>query len=416
MRPVMLLSSLAACGPAAPPAGPTWHADVRPIVERHCAGCHGEGGGQGGISLASYEEALPWLEAIGLAVEERRMPPWLADPDCNTYEDDLSLPAEDRQTLLDWVSAGGPEGDAAAAAPPEPPRAAATLDRVDLTLEMPAPYTPQSSPDDYRCFLFEWPSAESGWVTAFDVLPGETDVVHHVIAFLIDPADREAFQALDEADPGEGYPCYGGPGGDIETLLRTRWLGGWAPGTGAVRMPAGTGIELVPGSLVALQMHYNVAASGPVPDRSAMALTVETEPQGWASLEPWADPAWVLGVGMDIPAHSEGVEHVYTYELDEGESFSIHAAGLHQHTLGRSSRLELVHADGSTSCILDIPRYDFDWQRGYALAEPVRAVGGDTLRLSCVWDNPTDRDVAWGEGTGDEMCVGLTLVSDAAGP
>lgn len=411
-----LLAFASACagqrGPStADASGPAWHSDVRPILERHCVGCHNDASAAAGISLASYESAQPWVPVVGLAVDERRMPPWLADGACNSYENDISLSEDDRQTILDWVDAGGPEGDPAQAAPEEAPIVAPSLDRVDLTLEMPSSYTPPSGVvDDYRCFLMPWPEEGASWVTGFDVLPGNADVVHHVIAFIIDPSDAESFRALDAADPAEGYTCYGGPGGDIDTLLRTRWLGGWAPGTGAVSMPPGTGIEMEPGALVALQMHYNTATSGPGPDQSSVAFEVERSPQGWSSLQPWADPMWVLGVGMEIPPLSTGTEHTYTNVADE--PYRIHAAGLHMHTLGRSARIEVQHTDGSTTCVLDIPRYDFAWQRGYSLTTPVSVAPGDTLRLSCLWDNPTSEIVSWGEGTGDEMCVGLTLLSE----
>ena len=70
-----------------------------------------------------------------------------------------------------------------------------------------------------------------------------------------------------------------------------------------------------------------------------------------------------------------------------------------------------IHADGTETCILDVPDYDFNWQRSYRLQEPVAMALGDTLELTCVWDNDTDQDVAWGDGTGDEMCLGVTLLT-----
>lgn len=391
------------------PAAPTWNQDVAPIVERHCAGCHGATGGGSGVPLTSYAAAAAVQGLLRDAVDERRMPPWLASDDCAAYQDDISLSESDRATLLAWVDGGAPEGEprtAPAETPVEPP----SLARVDRTLGMPEPYTPTGT-DDYRCFLLDWPETETAWVTGFDVAPGDADMVHHAIAFLIHPTDADAYRALDAADPAEGYACYGGPGGDVDTLVRTAWLGGWAHGSGATNLPDGTGLEVRPGSLVVLQMHYNTAA-GAGPDQSALALTIEHERQAWASLEPWTDVSWILGAGMDIPPKTEGVTHEFTYTLEDDDHFRIHGAALHLHTLARSARMQVRHADGSTSCLLDIPRYDFDWQREYALAEPVGVEAGDTLELSCTWDNPTDRTVAWGETTSDEMCLGITLLTE----
>lgn len=60
------------------------------------------------------------------------------------------------------------------------------------------------------------------------------------------------------------------------------------------------------------------------------------------------------------------------------------------------------------ACLLDIPAWDFDWQGSYSLREPVTFEPGDVLSIECNFDNSTsDRDVTWGEGTDDEMCIGF---------
>jgi hypothetical protein len=181
---------------------------------------------------------------------------------------------------------------------------------------------------------------------------------------------------------------------------------------GATRLPDGHGIRVPAGSLIVAQLHYNVAASGPAADQSAIHLQVETERQKGASVQPWTEVSWVLGAGMDIPANTDDVTHEMTYEITAGDgTFTMHGAGLHMHTLGRAARLAIEHADGSESCLLDIPNYDFNWQRGYQLQAPVTVTRGDVVRLTCSWDNPTDQDVSWGDGTGDEMCLGTTLLT-----
>ena len=126
-------------------------------------------------------------------------------------------------------------------------------------------------------------------------------------------------------------------------------------------------------------------------------------------MQPWANPIWLAGVGMDIPANSTGVTHTFEYTA-EG-SFAIQSALLHMHTLGVSGRLSIVREDGSEDCLVDIPQWDFNWQRDYRLVEPAIVQAGDTVTLECTWDNPTDADVKWGEGTGDEMCLGVTMLT-----
>ncbi|MDG1481092.1 MAG: hypothetical protein P8R54_15985 [Myxococcota bacterium] len=390
------------------PSPPTWHADVAPIITTSCGSCHTEGG-IGGMALTTLAEVTAWSQAIYAAVESGSMPPWLASDGCNTYEQDFSLSEAEVQAVLDWIDADMPEGDPAEAVAAEPWQAP-SLERVDLSLQMPAPYTPVGEPDDYRCFVMEWPYEEDAWVTGYAITPGNLAVVHHAIPFLIPPEDAATYRALDAEDPADGYSCYGSPGGGVTALTSSRWLGAWAPGSGAAVTPEGTGIQVKTGSLVVLQMHYYIDAS-PGSDQSSLDLQIETEPQGWADVQPWTNPAWLAGAGMEIPANSTGVTHTFQYTAEA--SFAIESALLHQHTLGTSGRLSVIHEDGSESCLLDIPRWDFNWQRAYQLVEPQIIAPGDVITLECTWDNPTDQDIAWGDGTGDEMCLGVTMLSEA---
>ncbi len=393
--------------------GPTWHADVAPIYARHCQDCH-EPGGVGSPTWERPEDIAAWAPAIGAAVSTRAMPPWQASGDCNSYENDFSLSDADLDTLVAWTETGAELGDPeTAAALPEPFRPP-SLPRVDFSIEMPEAYTPSNAdgPDDYRCMLLEWPYETDTWVTGYQIQPGDRQTVHHVIPFIIAPDDAESYRALDEADDGPGYACYGGPGGDVSTLIETRWLGSWAPGSGAAVLPEGRGIRVSPGSLIAFQVHYNVTEPDPGPDQSAVEFMVETEAQQWADIQPWTDVSWVLGAGMDIPAQTDGVEHVFEYTLGPGDSFSFYSAAIHMHTMGRKGRMSVVHADGSETCLVDYQDYDFNWQRSYDLTAPVAVAPGDTVRVTCTWDNPTDETVAWGDGTGDEMCLGVSLIAN----
>ncbi len=411
------LPTLVACGdkdeatavPAEP--APTWHQDVRPLFERSCLGCHEDTQSLSGIPLDTYERASGMAEFIGTSVSARTMPPWSASEDCNTYEGSLALSDEDVAMVEDWVAAGAPEGDPDDPAPPADGLELPALERVDLTLDMPVDYIPTAQPDDYRCFLLEWPYEETMYVSGYDIRAGNTQTVHHVIPFIIAPGDVEAYRELEAEDPEDGYDCYGGPGGDIDTLIDTRWLGSWAPGGGANVLPEGAGVRVAPGSVIALQMHYYVTEEDPAPDRTSVDLQITDSVDLGSEIQPWTEVSWLFGSGMDIPANTDGVTHTFTHTFDSWSSLDIQTAALHMHTLGRSASLKVIHADGSETCVLDVPDYDFNWQRSYRLSEPVQISGGDTLELTCVWDNDTDQDVAWGDGTGDEMCLGVTLLT-----
>lgn len=385
----------------------TYHRDAKPIIDAYCAGCHRRGG-SAPFPLTTYDEVHALRVLIADSVAQRRMPPWSPDGDCTEYLYDRSLSDAQITTLVDWIATGAPRGDPSEAGRPlEPPRSPA-LARVDLSLSMPEAYTPQRTPDDYRCFVLPWPRAEPTHIAGFQVEPG-TRTVHHVVALLVPPEEVAGIEARDAADDGPGYDCLDD---GAEQTTRLDRLGLWAPGAGAMDFPPGTGIAVGPGSRILLEVHYSRAAGDmPPPDVSRIDLQLEDQVERAGKIQTWLDQAWPEGDAMRIPAGQRDVVHAYaddpTTAFTGGRPMRIHAVALHMHLLGTQGTLRLDRADGSTECLLHIPRWDFHRQAGYRLAEPRIVQPGDRLHLECHWDNPTDRDVFWGQGTDDEMCAGF---------
>ncbi len=393
----------------------TFYRDVLPIFGARCLGCHTEEN-IAPMSLLEYENAWTWRQSLAAAVESRTMPPWLPGPGCNDYANDRSMTDEEIETVLAWVDENGPRGnpdDAPADLVPPP----ALLPRVDLEIVAPESYTP-TAPDDYRCFLLDLPIDDVAFVTGFHAKPENVAIVHHIIAYRIAPDRVATYEALDAEDPEPGYTCFGGPGGSASDPAAGAWLGAWAPGSGAAPYPEGTGLRVEPGSKIVLQIHYNTASGNTDPDRSAVELMLEPTVEKEAFMMLWADIAWLSG-DMPIPAGSPDTVHTWNYDpttvmdfltdvVPPNSPFLIYTATHHMHLLGQKADHTILRGDGSETCLLDIPRWDFGWQSAYRLSEPVRFEPGDTLRLACQWDNSAgDHDVNWGEGTGDEMCLGI---------
>ncbi len=135
-------------------AAVTYYRDIKPILDRSCTGCHTPGN-IAPFSLQTYDEAKTFAPALAASVMDASMPPWPPDNACNTYNHDRSLPAEQKQLIADWAALGAPEGDPADAPEPEAP----TVDDVvyDVELALPVAYSPTSAPDEYRCFVLDWP-------------------------------------------------------------------------------------------------------------------------------------------------------------------------------------------------------------------------------------------------------------------
>lgn len=470
----LLFTLTAACTAKAP----TYYADAQPIIEAKCATCH-QAGDIGPFPLTTYDEIKSFAGSVRASIELGTMPPWQPDDSCNDYDGNIDLTADEQETLLAWLDAELPMGDpttapeaVAAPAPfavdyslplPEPYTPVREPDdhRCQL-IEWPATETRyvtglRVTPDQrsivHHVIAFvvgpeqaqqyrDWDEAEEG--PGYTCYGGPTagggpladldpaDVLAAAQAAGIPPADLlggnltpEQLAALMAELGGDGAS----PGGIPNTI------GSWVPGVPNRPYPAGTGIRIEPGSLVVAQMHYNTSTSDPVADQSvievATALTVEREAMNMQVL----DLGWVtnglVGEPMTIPAGVPEVSHSTTVSYDsvfvararqtlgipDGEPVVLHNAAHHMHELGTSQRSEVRHADGSTSCLLDIPDWDFNWQGSYTLAEPLILGPDDELWVGCTWDNSAANqpivdgevrepvDVAWGEGTADEMCL-----------
>lgn len=221
----------------------------------------------------------------------------------------------------------------------------------------------------------------------------------------------------------------------------TGWVGSWVPGTPERPFPEGTGIRIEPGSLLIVQMHYNTLSADPVADQSTVEIAVADSVEREAMVVPFTDLGWVsrgiIGAPMEIPAGEPSVSHDTvatasspffgrardTLGLADDAPLVVHNAGHHMHTLGTSQRTEVRHADGSSTCVLDIPKWDFAWQGGYTLETPITLAADDEVWMGCTWDNSAENqqqvdgealtpiDVEWGEGTTDEMCLGVFYVT-----
>lgn len=442
MRGLLAICALTFAGCIAQPSGVpplgdeavTYYRDVKPILDSRCVDCH-QTGGIAPFALEDPQLVSGFANLLEEAVVSRRMPPWLASGACRDYLGDRSLSEAQIATVRRWSDEGAAIGDPTTEGPPQPFDANGIQD-VDLTLQVPEPFTQRTDPDDYRCFLIDWPFDRLKYVTGFNAVPGTPEVVHHVVSFVIPPSKVPLFRGFDAADEGPGYTCFGGPGGqgDFLSAFSVQWLSAWAPGTQGSRFPAGTGVPIEPGSAIALQVHYNSLTAGRLPDQSSVQLSVVDSVERIARVVPFTSPEWTRllpdGSGFDdgmlVPAGAKNVRHSITADFSFlftlGDEFEIRGAALHMHEFGTAAHIMKVAPDGSRECILDIPRWDFAWQSAYWFAEPVIHRPGDRLELSCEFDNTAEhqpvyggvkkppKDVIWGDTTDDEMCVGVIYI------
>jgi hypothetical protein len=340
-------------------------------------------------------------------------------------------------SIAGWAKSGAIEGDPGSFhVLDETPRG---LSRIDRKLTMPAAFTPSVRPDEYRCFVLDWPDATTTYITGMNALPGAPSMVHHMLVFKASPDQVATYQAYDDADPGPGYECFGGPypnsdkndGGATVTL--PHMLGGWAPGSLGSDFPDGTGLAIEPGAKIILQVHYNTLTADPVADQSELDLKLDASVTKLAAVMPWTNPQWPKAHTMSIPAGDPDATYAFSYDgalgasqiakLSSAAPFTVYSAALHMHLHGTHSTFSIERGDGTSECMLDIPHWNFHWQGSYGFTQPKIVAPGDKLKIECHWDNsaanqpivdehPTPvGDLNWGEGTTDEMCIGFLYVT-----
>ena len=400
-------------GPAYDVGPVTYYHDVQPIIQEHCQMCHVTNG-IAPFALQSYDDAKQTAALMAAATSQLVMPPWMPAQSCGDFRDERVLTPQEIATIGAWSQQGAPAGDPASA-PVVTPNLGPDLGTPGATLDPGADYHPNDAlTDDYHCTLIDPALTTAQDLIGFDVHPGSTATVHHVLLFAVTSDKLAAVQAKDAAEAGPGWTCFGGTGVDATPVV-----GGWVPGSGATAFPAPTGIHLDAGTQIVMQIHYNLLTVKHVTDRTTADLFYAKTPilaQNRAAITPVANTTFVIPantiktVGADLP-------------ITGSLSFDLWGVVPHMHLHGTEIKVQVEHADGSATCAVDIPKWNFHWQQFYYYEQPMKVVPGDTVHVDCTFDNMaadepiingaqmTSGPLRWGEKTTDEMCLNYLYVT-----
>ena len=376
----------------------TYARDVSRLMQRSCVECHRDGG-VAPFPLDSYEAVSRRASMLLSVVDEGLMPPWFAagHEGDSPWANDRSLLPGERELLARWIEAGKPEGDPAEA--PLPRRFETggwVLGEPDAVYAMPRSFkVPAEGRVDYQYFAVPTNLAEDAWIEAIEVRPGAIDVVHHVLAYAL-PA--EAFEngrlvRWDLLDERRGF------------------FAAWAPGAEAAVYPDGQARLLEAGTVLMFELHYTPNGTARR-DRSAVGVHFASTDPAWRP-ERIARTAGISNRSFVVPAGAAG--HVDTAAGLVTRAMRITSLMPHMHLRGKAFRFERVALDGTRTVLLDVPRYDFNWQLSYDLEEPIVLEAGERIDVRAEFDNSTanlanpapDRPVRWGPDTDDEMLIGF---------
>ncbi len=361
----------------------TFTKDVARVLRTHCVECH-QPGDIAPFSLVDYEEARGWADMMVEVIDAGTMPPWHASPDHGDFKNERRMPEEDKQILRDWLAAGSPFGAASDDLPPLPSeRTGWNLPRTpDLVIPMSSrPFNvPKEGTIDYQYYVVDPGFKEGKWIVGAEIIPGDRSVVHHSIVFIRPP--------------------------DGVDVVGLGWLAAYVPGYRPSPYPAGHGRWIPAGSKLVFQQHYTPngrAAS----DITKIGLV-------------FGDPAAIdhevftlMGINQEfeIPpgASDYQVQGRIPYLPRDAKLLGISP---HMHYRGKAFRM-VGHATTGAEILLDVPRYDFNWQHLYELRTPRPLADFEWIEFMCSYDNSSanranpdpSQLVTWGDQSWEEMAV-----------
>jgi hypothetical protein len=383
---------------AADDAAPvTFNKDVLPILQKNCQACH-RPGEIAPMSFLTYTDTRPWAKAIKIAVASRQMPPWFADPAYGHFANDRTLGDATIRTLSAWADGGAVEGDDRdKPAPVDFPQGWSF--KPDMIIEMPQDINlPATGTINYKSILVKANFPQDVWVVAADLRPGNATAVHHMRAIVRPPGS----QWMKDAVPGVAYEQ-----GDAELGRQgegTDLLGKFNPGLGGQDFSMFDSAKFVPkGSDIVFSMHYT-ATGTPTTDRSRLGLVFAKQAprlRYFVSDGPTAS-------NLAIPAGDRNAEIVS--EMTAQADTELVYLQPHMHLRGKDYEVRLISPAGESKTIFKA-KWDFNWQLGFDLAEPIPIPKGTRIVGVAHFDNSAGNKynpdptklVVWGPQNWEEM-------------
>jgi len=381
---------------------PTYNDEVACILYEHCTTCHHDGG-IAPFSLMDYDDTFSAAYGVMGAVNAGTMPPWPPNPDYNSLAHERLLTQNEIDIITNWVNGGVPEGTGL---PPQPPvyGSSEAIANPDLVATMPS-YTINTQGNDvYRCFVIPTSLAQDVFITEIEIVPGNSEAVHHVLLFQ-DGTNVPA--QLDANDPGPGYTSFGGTGSSSSELI-----GGWVPGQLHRAYPPNFGVRIPAGSNIIMQVHYPASANGQT-DQSKVNIKYSTSTVREVFINAPLNHGSLNEGALSIPANQEST-FTCDYSVPSQYDITILDVSPHMHLLGKSIKSWAVTPTNQTIPLIEIEDWDFHWQGFYEFRNPIKIPAGSTLHSTATYDNTTNnpenpnnppQNVYAGEATDEEMML-----------
>lgn len=397
--PATLLLALLALAAAGCRSKPTYARDVAPLFASNCVQCHRAGGAAPVPLLETGPQAVAYAGKIKLALRRRMMPPWGADNTglCRTWKDAHWLDPKDVETLIQWTES--PDPGPASMAPLRSTARVSAFGPAGTSVDTGAPYTPGIGSEAYRCFVADPHLVADALAAAFRVSSTDARSVQQVTLYALDSseADQQA-QALDDAEKGPGYTCYGS-----SRIPGARLVTSWTWDSPVLRMPQGYGVRLSAGHKLVVQVHYNVIASGfDAPTRTRVDIELDPKAREASFLDVSPRELSLKPLQTRVEARAQA-----TIPSDA----TVLGVVPRMHTLGQTLQVDVQHG-AEHACAANFDHWNFYQQRLFVYQEPLEIRAGDQVHVSCVYTTQSRSEpVQMGESIRQEECLASLLVA-----
>jgi hypothetical protein len=364
--------------------------DIAPILRTYCVRCHRPNTGAP-FAFSSFSEVQTRASAIRHQVMSGNMPPWHADPEYGRFTNSLALPSAAKRKLIAWLDSGA-KGDAVPDPLAKPPP---DTSGSDLRLELGAPDAVITLPvqsiratgaEPYRTLQVPAPNTSNAWLRAASLTPGNPAVVHHYAVYQPLPSDL-----VGEINLGFAF---------------------YVPGRSARAYPEGAGMYLGQRSTLLFELHYTPNGR-PALDEPSLSLWFHRErpPKRFLTFT-------VVNSEFAIPPGES--EHRVTAQHIFDHTVTLHSLACHMHLRGRSMAIDVIDPQGLRERLLSVPKYSFQWQTRYELAQPEILPSGTVVQVTGTFDNSPQNlanpdpavTVRWGQQSWEEMFMAVLEISE----
>ena len=374
---------------------PSYVADIAPVLAENCAACHREGG-VAPFAMDSYTMVRGWSPMIREVLMTRRMPPGQIDGHIGEFINDRLVGEQDIRNIIAWVEAGAPnDGNSDPLTELTWPESEWAFGEPDMILDIPATTVPATGNGVFVDVEVKFDMPTDRWVRGSQIIAGDRTVLHHTVNRLDFPEEygkrRGGLLGADHPDKAN--------------------ITAYIPGDTPDMNPANTGGLLKAGSVLTLNMHYTPNGRETV---DSSRLGVWFYPEGEVPEERMSGRCACVfpNTWTTIPPHDPAFEQTQTITIERDAN--IYSFLPHMHFRGKYMRFYADYPDGTQEELINIAKYNYNWQLSYTYEEPKFVPAGTKITAVAAWDNSAqnpanpnpDRAVDWGNESWDEMFFG----------